>query len=119
MGAAGDMLSLFVGLETMSISTYALVGFKRHSERSAEGSMKYFLLGALSTAILLYGIALVYGATGTTNLTGIAKFLAGLFTLAVAPAPLALVAANDDLFIVITGGPAHSRALAFVRDWPR
>jgi len=75
MASAGDMLSLFVGLETMSISTYALVGFKRYSDRSAEASMKYFLLGALSTAILLYGIALVYGATGATGFQAIAKAL--------------------------------------------
>lgn len=77
MGGAGDMLSLFVGLETMSISTYALVGFKRHSDRSAEGAMKYFLLGALSTAVLLYGIALVYGATASTNFQEIAKAIGG------------------------------------------
>jgi NADH-quinone oxidoreductase subunit N len=73
MGAAGDMLSLFVGLETMSLSTYVLVGFRRGSDRSAEGSMKYFLLGALATAILLYGVALLYGATGSTSFQGIAK----------------------------------------------
>ena len=53
----------------MSISVYVLVGMNRRSARSAEGALKYFLLGAFSTAFLLYGIALVYGATGSTNLS--------------------------------------------------
>jgi len=51
----------------MSIAAYVLVGLNRRRERSAEGAIKYFLLGAFSTAFLLYGIALVYGATGATN----------------------------------------------------
>jgi NADH-quinone oxidoreductase subunit N len=75
MGAAGNLVTLFLGLETMSISTYVLVGFRRHSDRSTESAMKYFLLGAFSTGILLYGIALLYGATGTTDFQGIARAL--------------------------------------------
>ena len=75
MAGSSDMLTLFVGLETMSISTYALVGFKRVSDRSVEGSMKYFLLGALATGILLYGIALIYGATGSTGFQAIGKLI--------------------------------------------
>lgn len=70
--AARDLMIVFLGVELMSISVYALAGINRRSERSAEGALKYFLLGAFSTAFLLYGIALVYGATGTTNLTLIA-----------------------------------------------
>ena len=66
--AARDLMIVFLGIELMSISVYALAGINRRSERSAEGALKYFLLGAFSTAFLLYGIALVYGATGTTNL---------------------------------------------------
>jgi len=58
---------VFLGIELMSISVYALAGINRRSIRSAEGALKYFLLGAFSTAFLLYGIALVYGATGATN----------------------------------------------------
>ena len=69
MAAARDLMVLFLGLETMSISVYVLVGMNRRSARSAEGALKYFLLGAFSTAFLLYGIALVYGATGSTNLS--------------------------------------------------
>ncbi|MEP6730371.1 MAG: NADH-quinone oxidoreductase subunit N [bacterium] len=69
--AARDLMIVFLGIELMSISVYALAGLNRRSERSAEGALKYFLLGAFSTAFLLYGIALVYGATGTTGLHAI------------------------------------------------
>ena len=69
MAASRDLMVLFLGLETMSVSIYVLVGLNRRSARSAEGALKYFLLGAFSTAFLLYGIALVYGATGSTNLS--------------------------------------------------
>src|SRR3954464_10128843 len=72
LGAARDLIIVFLGIELMSVAVYALAGMNRRSERSAEGSLKYFLLGAFSTAFLLYGIALVYGATGSTNLTVIA-----------------------------------------------
>jgi NADH-quinone oxidoreductase subunit N len=72
LAAARDLIIVFLGIELMSISVYALSGMDRRRERSAEGALKYFLLGAFSTAFLLYGIALVYGATGTTNLTLIA-----------------------------------------------
>jgi NADH-quinone oxidoreductase subunit N len=71
--AARDLMIVFLGIELMSISVYALSGINRRSERSAEGALKYFLLGAFSTAFLLYGIALVYGATGTTSLVLIAE----------------------------------------------
>jgi NADH-quinone oxidoreductase subunit N len=71
--AARDLMIVFLGIELMSVSVYALAGMNRRNERSAEGALKYFLLGAFSTAFLLYGIALVYGATGTTNLTLIAE----------------------------------------------
>ncbi len=69
--AARDLMIVFLGIEIMSISVYALAGLNRRSRRGAEGALKYFLLGAFSTAFLLYGIALVYGATGTTGLHAI------------------------------------------------
>ena len=75
MVASADMIMLFVSLEVMSIAAYVLAGFFRNSPRSAEASLKYFILGAFSTGILLYGMALVYGATGTTNLDGISLVL--------------------------------------------
>ncbi|MGH7459104.1 MAG: NADH-quinone oxidoreductase subunit N [Longimicrobiaceae bacterium] len=76
MAGARDLMLIFLGLELMSISVYVLVGFNRSDPRAAEAALKYFLLGAFSTAFLLYGIALLFGATGTTNLS----LLAGLFT---------------------------------------
>jgi NADH-quinone oxidoreductase subunit N len=73
LAAARDLMIVFLGIELMSISVYALAGINRRSIRSAEGALKYFLLGAFSTAFLLYGIALVYGATGATNLQTIGE----------------------------------------------
>jgi NADH-quinone oxidoreductase subunit N len=72
LAAARDLIIVFLGIELMSIAIYVLVGMNRRTERSAEGAIKYFLLGAFSTAFLLYGIALVYGATGATNFSEIA-----------------------------------------------
>lgn len=73
MAGAGDMVTLFLGLETMSIPVYILVGFRKKRPHSIEAALKYFLIGAFAAAFLLYGVALVYGATGTTRLTLIAK----------------------------------------------
>jgi NADH-quinone oxidoreductase subunit N len=69
MAATRDLIVVFLGIEVMSIAAYALTAFNRRDRRSAEAGLKYFLLGAFATAFLLYGIALVYGATGSTNLT--------------------------------------------------
>ncbi|HKP29666.1 MAG TPA: NADH-quinone oxidoreductase subunit N [Gemmatimonadales bacterium] len=69
LAGADDMMVLFLGLEVMSVSVYVLAGFNRRSAASAEAGLKYFLIGAFASAFLLYGIALVYGATGTTSLT--------------------------------------------------
>jgi NADH-quinone oxidoreductase subunit N len=84
LASARDLMIVFLGIELMSISVYALAGMNRRSEKSAEGALKYFLLGAFSTAFLLYGIALVYGATGSTNLTIIAGRIA-IFHLGASP----------------------------------
>ena len=73
MAAARDLMVLFLGLELMSIAVYVLAGLNRRSGRSAESALKYFLLGAFSTGFLLYGIALVYGATGSTSLAVIGE----------------------------------------------
>jgi NADH-quinone oxidoreductase subunit N len=68
MAAAADLIIFFLGLEIMSVSFYILAGFARRREVSNEAALKYFLLGAFATGFLLYGIALVYGSTGTTNI---------------------------------------------------
>jgi len=71
MGGATDLIVIFVGLELMSISIYVLAGINRRSVFAAEAAIKYFLLGAFASGFFLYGVALIYGATGTTNLTHI------------------------------------------------
>ena len=79
MASAGDLVIVFLGLEILSIATYVLAGFRRTDTRSNESSLKYFILGSFASAFLLYGIALIYGATatgpdqpGTTNIALIA-----------------------------------------------
>ncbi len=67
MASSGDLILTFLGLEVLSIATYILAGFKRDDLRCNEASLKYFLLGSFATAFLLYGVALVYGSTGSTN----------------------------------------------------
>lgn len=68
MTSSIELITLFIGLEIMSLAVYTLVGFRRADRRSNEAAMKYFILGAAASAILLYGSALVYGATGTTKI---------------------------------------------------
>ena len=75
LAAARDLMLVFLGIELMSLAVYVLAAMKRRSAKSAEGALKYFLLGAFSTAFLLYGIALIYGATATTSFAGIAERL--------------------------------------------
>ena len=75
LASALDLITLFLGIEVLSISLYILAGYRRDSDASNEAAMKYFLLGAFASAILLYGVALTYGATGTTNLAKIADAL--------------------------------------------
>src|ERR1700719_1376803 len=100
LASAQELLTAFIGLELSSISSYILAGYRRDALKSGESSMKYFLLGSFATAFFLYGIALVYGVTGTTNLLrmdaadptstmlklGLALILIGLgFKVAAAP----------------------------------
>jgi NADH-quinone oxidoreductase subunit N len=76
MVSANDLVTIFLSLEILSIALYVLAAFDRRRTNSQEAGLKYFLLGSFSSAVFLYGVALVYGGTGTTNLTGIADFLA-------------------------------------------
>ena len=86
MAKGNDFLIIFLGLEIFSLALYILSGFNRRDARSSEASLKYFLLGAFASGFFLYGIALIYGATGTTNLTQIAQGVAPLsVTLPFAP----------------------------------
>lgn len=73
MASGNDLVVIFLGLETLSIATYVMAGLRKADLRSNESSMKYFILGSFASAFLLYGMALVYGATGTTNISHIAE----------------------------------------------
>ena len=72
MVSATSLISLYVGLELTSLASYVLAAYRRTDDRSAEAGLKYFVLGALASGILLYGISLLYGFTGTMNFTGLA-----------------------------------------------
>ena len=77
MAGGIDLITIFIGLETMAVSFYILAGFIKPSQRSNEAAVKYFLLGAFSLGILLYGMSLMYGLSGTTNLRQMAPLLTG------------------------------------------
>jgi NADH-quinone oxidoreductase subunit N len=97
MAGSADLIMAFLALETTSIPLYILAGFKRDDARSAESGMKYFLFGSFASAIMLYGLSLLYGFTGQTNLYELANFL-GTNTFADNPVP-ALVA----MVLVVVG----------------
>ena len=75
MASARDLVTLFVALETISIPTYILAGYRKHDRRSNEAGIKYYLIGVLSSAVMLYGMSLIFGLTGTTTLSGISKWI--------------------------------------------
>lgn len=76
MASGNDLVVIFLGLETSSIATYVMAGLRKSDLKSNESAMKYFILGSFASAFLLYGMALIYGATGSTNLTEIAAKVA-------------------------------------------
>lgn len=82
MAAAADLIMLYLALEMASISSYILAGFAKGDERSAEAGVKYFVYGAFATGVMLYGMSLIYGLTGQTNLYEIGRVLQGLPTIA-------------------------------------
>jgi NADH-quinone oxidoreductase subunit N len=96
MAASNELIMVFLGLEILSIATYIMAGFRRTDLKSNESALKYFLLGSFSSAFFLYGVALIFGATGSTNLIGIAESLrssqvpAGLVELSAALILIAL-----------------------------
>ena len=89
MATASDLLVIFLALEVLSLAVYVLTGFRRDSPASTEAALKYFLLGAFSSAFLLYGIAFAYGLTGTTRLDRIGRVMA---EHAMSPTPMQLLA---------------------------
>ena len=112
MAAGFDIVLIFIGLELMAISTYVLVGFLRRDRRSNEAALKYLLLGAFSSGIFAYGLSLLYGLTGSTNLADIGRRLAQL--LAKDPhnpvAIVALLTTMTGLLFKIAAIPFHQWA---------
>jgi NADH-quinone oxidoreductase subunit N len=106
LGSGYDLISLYIALELMAITFYVLVAFTKRERRSNEAGMKYFLLGAFSSGILLYGISLLYGITGSTNLGEIARGISGTSELK----PLFLIgmiALAAGLFFKVAAVPFH------------
>ncbi|HET9599388.1 MAG TPA: NADH-quinone oxidoreductase subunit N [Anaeromyxobacteraceae bacterium] len=103
LGMVADLLLAFIAIEVMSLSTYALAAWMRRGRKPAEAAFKYFLLGAFSSALLLYGTALVYGATGSTLFSGVGRAQADLVALEVVG--LGLVAAG--LAFKVAAVPFH------------
>ncbi len=77
VASANDLVVLFVGFELASMSTYVLAGFEKKNPASLEAALKYFIIGSLSSALMLFGMSLVYGATGSTNIPAIIEFFTG------------------------------------------
>lgn len=92
MASSGDLITIYLGLELTSISSYVLAGYLREDPKAGEAAIKYFLLGALASGVLLFGMSLFYGLTGTTKLIAISGSLAQLGTPAIALAAMVLVA---------------------------
>ncbi len=94
MSLAGDLILIFLAIELLSLPLYVMSGFARPEKGSEEAAMKYFILGAFSSAFLVYGIALIFGATGTTNMAGVAQSISGNHadpTLLIIAVPMLLV----------------------------
>lgn len=108
MVSGTDMMTIFLGLEVMSISLYVLAGFFRGQLRSNEAGLKYFLLGAFSTGFLLYGVALIYGVTGSTKLSEIGIYLNAHSSLLGNPMTLAgLILLSIGFLFKIAAAPFH------------
>src|ERR1700727_1199553 len=105
MTSSVELLMVFVGLEISSISTYILCGFRKGQATGSESAIKYFLLGSFATAFLLYGVALAFGATGSTNLYAIAHGLEITTTPALAFTALALILIG--LCFKVSAAPFH------------
>jgi len=105
MASGVHLATIYVGLELMSLSSYILAGYYKNEQKSTEAAMKYFVLGATSSAILLYGISLIYGVTGSLNLTSIARSMSTLVSNDALMFGIMLLAAG--LCFKIAAAPFH------------
>jgi NADH-quinone oxidoreductase subunit N len=107
LGSGYDLISLYIALELMALTFYVLVAFTKRQKRSNEAGMKYFLLGAFSSGILLYGMSLLYGIAGSTNLDAIGKSLAGSAPELRPMLLLGMIALAAGLFFKVAAVPFH------------
>ncbi len=107
VASANDLITLFVGFELASLSTYVLAGFEKNNPKSIEAAMKYFIIGSLSSALMLFGISFVYGMTGTTSIPGIAENAGAL-----AASPIGLIAV-----VMLIAGFGFKMALVPFHMW--
>ncbi|HEX9983002.1 MAG TPA: NADH-quinone oxidoreductase subunit N [Thermoanaerobaculia bacterium] len=105
MASGIHLATIYVGLELMSLSSYILAGYFKNEQKSTEAAMKYFVLGAVSSAILLYGITLIYGVTGSLNLTTISRYMSTLLDNDALVFGIVLLAAG--LCFKIAAAPFH------------
>jgi NADH-quinone oxidoreductase subunit N len=105
MTSAQELLLVFIGLEISSISTYILAGFRKHTARGPESALKYFLLGSFATAFFLYGTALIFGATGTTQIVAIAHGLGATTTPMLATLGMSMILIG--LGFKVSAAPFH------------
>ncbi len=108
MAMSNDLIVLFIGLETLSIAVYVLAGMNLRRVQSQESGLKYFILGAFSSAFLLYGIAMLYGATGSTNFADIRDFMAAVVPIHNGLLLLGLVLVLVGLAFKISAVPFHA-----------
>ncbi len=108
MAMSNDLIVLFIGLETLSIAVYVLAGMNLRRVQSQESGLKYFILGAFSSAFLLYGIAMLYGATGSTNFVDIRDFMAAVVPIHNGLLLLGLVLVLVGLAFKISAVPFHA-----------
>jgi len=108
MAMSNDLIVLFIGLETLSIAVYVLAGMNLRRVQSQEAGLKYFILGAFSSAFLLYGIAMLYGATGSTNFVDIRDFMSAVVPIHNGLLLLGLVLVLVGLAFKISAVPFHA-----------
>jgi NADH-quinone oxidoreductase subunit N len=103
MASSRDLISIFIALETMSIPAYMLAGWRKRDNKSNEAALKYYLLGVVASAVMLYGMSLLYGVTGATNLSAINEAIAG------GPTPILIVS----IFTILVGFAFKVSAVPF------
>ena len=108
--SATNLVLIYLGMEFLSITSYVLAGYLRNDRKSGEAALKYFLYGATASAVMLYGMSLLYGATGTTDLAGIASALAG-------KAPGELVWLTMPAIILLVAGFGFKASLVPFHQW--